>query len=36
MLAFVTNTERAMVMLLDGEGDPGEHARGPGPRTHTT
>jgi len=29
MLAFVTNTERAMVMLLDGEGDPGEHAADP-------
>jgi hypothetical protein len=29
-LAFVTNTERAMVMLLDGEGDPGEHAVHPG------
>ncbi|MDX8147032.1 hypothetical protein SK854_33320 [Lentzea sp. BCCO 10_0061] len=29
MLAFVTNTERAMVMLLDGEGDPGEHAAAP-------
>ncbi|HUQ59309.1 hypothetical protein [Lentzea sp.] len=29
-LAFVTNTERAMVMLLDGEGDPGEHATDPG------
>lgn len=29
-LAFVTNTERAMVMLLDGEGDPGEHAVDPG------
>ncbi|MFF9652898.1 hypothetical protein [Streptomyces sp. NPDC014622] len=28
--AFVTNTERAMVMLLDGEGDPGEHAVDPG------
>ncbi|KOG31507.1 MULTISPECIES: hypothetical protein [Streptomyces] len=25
-LAFVTNTERAMVMLLEEEGDPGEHA----------
>ncbi|WP_203351575.1 hypothetical protein [Streptomyces sp. Sge12] len=25
-LAFVTNTERAMVMLLEDEGDPGEHA----------
>ncbi|MFE7602449.1 hypothetical protein [Streptomyces sp. NPDC057494] len=25
-LAFVTNTERALVMLLDSEGDPGEHA----------
>ncbi|GGZ37460.1 hypothetical protein [Streptomyces poonensis] len=29
-LAFVTNTARAMVMLLDGEGDPGEHAVDPG------
>ncbi|MEU3303427.1 hypothetical protein ABZ729_26990 [Streptomyces sp. NPDC006678] len=29
-LVFVTNTERAMVMLLDGEGDPGEHAVDPG------
>ncbi|MEV6162765.1 hypothetical protein AB0L71_12710 [Streptomyces sp. NPDC052052] len=29
-LSFVTNTERAMVMLLDGEGDPGEHAVDPG------
>ncbi|MFJ8964661.1 hypothetical protein ACIRG5_35245 [Lentzea sp. NPDC102401] len=29
MLAFVTNAERAMVMLLDGEGDPGEHATDP-------
>ncbi|MGW4030138.1 hypothetical protein ACWEFL_12575 [Streptomyces sp. NPDC004838] len=29
-LAVVTNTERAMVMLLDGEGDPGEHASDPG------
>lgn len=28
--AFVTITERAMVMLLDGEGDPGEHAVDPG------
>ncbi|MDX3355473.1 hypothetical protein PV703_19610 [Streptomyces sp. ME01-24h] len=25
----VTNTERAMVMLLAGEGDPGEHAVAP-------
>ncbi|MEU2236799.1 hypothetical protein [Streptomyces vietnamensis] len=25
-LAFVTNAERAMVMLLEEEGDPGEHA----------
>jgi hypothetical protein len=25
-LAFVTNTERALVMLLTGESDPGEHA----------
>ncbi|MFF0445259.1 hypothetical protein ACFYT4_02375 [Streptomyces sp. NPDC004609] len=30
LLAFVTNTERAMVMLLDGVGDPGEHAVDPG------
>ena len=30
LLAVVTNTERAMVMLLDGEGDPGEHAIDPG------
>ncbi|ADB33153.1 hypothetical protein Kfla_4106 [Kribbella flavida DSM 17836] len=30
MLAFVTNTERAMVMLLEGQGDPGEHAVDPG------
>lgn len=29
-LAVVTNTERAMVMLLDGEDDPGEHASDPG------
>ncbi|TDB87070.1 hypothetical protein E1264_15755 [Actinomadura sp. KC216] len=29
-LAFVTNTERAMVVLLDREGDPGEHAVTPG------
>ncbi|MFB7914813.1 hypothetical protein [Streptomyces sp. NPDC056061] len=29
-LAVVTNTERAMVMLLDGVGDPGEHATDPG------
>jgi hypothetical protein len=29
-LAVITNTERAMVMLLDGEGDPGEHAVDPG------
>ncbi|MFI9470011.1 hypothetical protein ACIHBQ_21395 [Streptomyces sp. NPDC052492] len=29
-LAFVTNTERAMVMLLEDEGDPGEHAVYPG------
>jgi hypothetical protein len=28
-LAFVTNTERAMVVLMDGEGDPGEHCRRP-------
>ncbi len=29
-LAFVTNTERTMVMLLEEEGDPGEHAVDPG------
>ncbi|MFE5518375.1 hypothetical protein ACFQ9Q_11700 [Streptomyces virginiae] len=29
-LAFVTNTERAMVMLLEDEGDPGEHVVAPG------
>jgi hypothetical protein len=29
-LAFLTNTERAMVMLLEEEGDPGEHAVDPG------
>ena len=28
-LAVVTNGERAMVMLLDDEGDPGEHAVDP-------
>ncbi|AJE39488.1 hypothetical protein CP978_05575 [Streptomyces nodosus] len=30
LLAFVTNTERVMVMLLEDEGDPGEHAVDPG------
>ncbi|MER7746622.1 hypothetical protein ABT013_15250 [Streptomyces bacillaris] len=29
-LAVVTNTERAMVVLLDGPDDPGEHAVTPG------
>ncbi|MEV0736775.1 hypothetical protein AB0I51_12585 [Streptomyces sp. NPDC050549] len=29
-LALVTNARRAMVMLLEGEGDPGEHAVTPG------
>ncbi|MFE6664906.1 hypothetical protein ACFVFH_15280 [Streptomyces sp. NPDC057697] len=29
-LAVVTNTERAMVLLLEDEGDPGEHATDPG------
>jgi len=29
-LAFVTNTDRAMVMLLRQDGDPGEHAVEPG------
>ena len=28
-LAFVTNETRAMVLLLDSEGDPGEHAVDP-------
>lgn len=28
-LIFVTNTERAMVVLLEGDGDPGEHAVDP-------
>lgn len=30
MLGFVTNHERAMVMLLQGGDDPGEHAVSPG------
>ncbi|MFF3564009.1 hypothetical protein ACFYXS_28575 [Streptomyces sp. NPDC002574] len=30
LLTVVTNTERAMVALLDGEGDPGGHAVDPG------
>ncbi|MFF8392571.1 hypothetical protein [Streptomyces sp. NPDC016172] len=30
LLAFVTNTKRASVSLLDGEGEPGEHAVDPG------
>lgn len=30
LLVVVTNTKRAMVLLLDGEGDPGEHAIDPG------
>jgi hypothetical protein len=29
-LAFVTNNERAMMSLLNEEGDPGEHAVDPG------
>ncbi|MET4922264.1 hypothetical protein P3L51_07850 [Streptomyces sp. PSRA5] len=29
-LAVVSNSERAMVVLLDGEGDPGAHATDPG------
>ncbi|MFE4306672.1 hypothetical protein ACFQ9H_34510 [Streptomyces sp. NPDC056517] len=29
-LAFVTNTKRAMLVLMEGEGDPGEHAVDPG------
>jgi hypothetical protein len=31
-LAFVANAERAMVLLLEDEGDPGEHAVDPGPQ----
>jgi len=31
-LGFVTNTERAMVLLPDGDADPGEHAVDPGAR----
>ncbi|MGW3248546.1 hypothetical protein [Streptomyces sp. NPDC001070] len=30
LLGFVTNTERAMVVLLEAEGDAGEHAVDPG------
>ncbi len=30
LLTFVTNTERAMVMLSEDDGDPGEHAVDPG------
>uniref|UniRef100_A0AAU3I9K8 Immunity protein Imm1 n=1 Tax=Streptomyces sp. NBC_01393 TaxID=2903851 RepID=A0AAU3I9K8_9ACTN len=29
-LAIISNTDRAMVMLLDDEADPGEHALSPG------
>lgn len=29
-LAFVTNIKRVMLVLMDGEGDPGEHAVDPG------
>ncbi|WP_327290483.1 hypothetical protein [Streptomyces sp. NBC_01198] len=29
-LAFVTNSRRVMLVLMDGEGDPGEHASDPG------
>ncbi|MET7640033.1 hypothetical protein [Streptomyces sp. NPDC005438] len=32
MVVLVTNTERAMVLLLEGVGDPGEHAVDPGAR----
>ncbi|MFI5571947.1 hypothetical protein ACIA6T_32360 [Streptomyces sp. NPDC051740] len=32
LLVFVTNTGRAMVRLLEEEGDPGEHAVDPGAR----
>lgn len=28
LLAFVTNAERGMVVLLEGEDDPGEHGDG--------
>ena len=30
LLAFVSNGTRAMVVLMSGEGDPGEHAVSPG------
>ncbi len=36
LLAFVTNTERAMVMLLEDQGDPGEHAVDPGAQGSST
>ncbi|WP_033223003.1 hypothetical protein [Kitasatospora phosalacinea] len=29
-LGLITNTEQAMILLLDGEDDPGEHAVDPG------
>ncbi|MFC8074390.1 hypothetical protein ACFUN8_02470 [Streptomyces sp. NPDC057307] len=35
LLAVVSNTERAMVRLLDGEGDPGGHATDPGAGTES-
>lgn len=35
LLAVVSNTERAMVMLLDGEGNPGGHATDPGAETES-
>jgi hypothetical protein len=35
LLAFVTNQERAMVMLLEDEDDPGQHAVDPGADGHS-
>jgi hypothetical protein len=33
-LGVISNTERAMVLLLDGDDDPGEHAVDPGATGH--
>ncbi|MGH3390183.1 MAG: hypothetical protein ACRDOO_15045 [Actinomadura sp.] len=35
LLAIVTNTQRAMVMLLDNADDPGQHAIDPGSDGHS-
>ncbi|RKE22092.1 hypothetical protein [Streptomyces sp. TLI_171] len=34
-LAVISNTERAMILLLDGDDDPGEHAIDPGADGHS-